>query len=206
MFCFATIAANGSAPMVSSVTSQTAWRVVALARFANRKDRQTNPAITVPCHRVLSIASSSRRANGSRLSIIEPISSSCSLGLLSREVYSVCACDHFLQTSDFGGRDVFVFQKIYYEQFGRIVEKTFEQIADDALLRLLAVNQRTINKSAPLLLVRDITFLLQNPHHRQHGAVCQTLLGQRLDDFRDRRLALVPEHVHQFKLDFRQRR
>ena len=53
-----------------------------------------------------------------------------------------------------------MFEKINYEQFGRIVEKTLEQIADYALLRLLAVDQRAVDERAPLLLVLDLSLLL----------------------------------------------
>src|SRR5262245_46113511 len=154
--------------MVNSVTSQTACRVVALTRLMNRNSSQTRAAISIPCQRVLSSASSSRRASESKFSIIELISSSCGLGLSSREVWLFCVFDHFLETSDFGRSDVFVFEKLYYEQFGRIAEKTFGQIADYTLLRLLAVNQRAVDKSAPLLLMSDIPLLLQYPHHCQH--------------------------------------
>src|SRR5262245_20917686 len=150
--------------MVKRVKSQTACRVVALSRLMNRNSSQTRAAISIPCQRVLSIASSSRRASESKLSIIELISSSCGLGLSSREVCLFCVFDHFLETSYFGWSDVFVFQKIYYEQFRRIVEKTFEQISDNALLRLLPVDQRTVNECAPLLPVLDIALLLQYPH------------------------------------------
>src|SRR5215468_1043481 len=191
--------------MVNSVTSQTACRVVALTRLMNRNSSQTRAAISIPCQRVLSSASSSRRASESKLSIMELISSSCGLGLSSREVWLFCVFDHFLETPDFGWSDVFVFEKIYYEQFRRIVEKTFEQIANHALLRLLAINQWTIDKSATLLLVLDIALLLQDPHHRQNRAVRQSRVRQRFDDFRNCRLPLVPEHVHQLKLDFGQR-
>src|SRR5262249_25914547 len=119
---------------------------------------------------------------------------------------SIGVFDHFLETSDFGWSDVLVFEKINYEQFGRIVEKTFEQIADHALLRLLAINQGAVDECAPLLLVLDISLLLQYPHHCQNRAVGQPRIRQRFDDFRNRRLPFVPEHVHQLKLDFGQRR
>src|SRR5215510_3513334 len=157
--------------------------------------------MSIPCQRVLSSASSSRRASESKFSIIELISSSCGLGLSSREVWLFCVFDHFLETSDFGWSDVFVFEKIYYEHFRRIVEKTFEQIADHALLRLLPIDQRAVDEGAPFLLMLDIALLLQYPHHRQNRTVRQSRVRQRFDDLGNRRLPLIPEHVHQLKLD-----